>query len=312
MEIGIAKEIAAKGKESRVALLPPEIQKLTEEGIKVWVEKGAGEGIYVGDRQYIEAGALIEKSHSKIFKKDIVVKLKAPLIKEFKLLSGNILFSMLHAEQNPQYIRWFKKRRAYAIAMEQIRDEAHQRLIQCSEMGGEQAMLMAFLQSPKRPRDCSMLMLGYGQIATGALRVAFALGAKVKILRKSEYKYIKYQLKGKDIVVNGISWPKKNRDKKEYLITKDMLKLLNPGAVILDLSVDSPNPIESCRPTFLDKPFFSVAGVKHICIYGCPGLVSISSSKQYSVLIFPVLKDIIKFGLKKAPAYIKQAIYPKV
>lgn len=312
MEIGIAKEIAAHGKEVRVALLPEEVQKLTREGIKVYVEKGAGKGVYISDRRYLKAGAKIEKSRSKIFKKDIVVKLKAPLDEEFKQLCGNILFSMLHVEQNPQYVRWLKKQRARAVAMEQIRDEGHQRLIHCSKMGGEQGMLMAFLHSPKSPRDCNILVLGYGQIATGALRTAFALGAKVKILRKSEYKYIRHQLRGKDIVVNGISWPKKKRDKKEYLITKDMLKLLNPGAVILDLSVDFPNPIETCRPTRLDKPFFLVAGLKHIGIYGYPGLAPVSSSKQYSSQILPVLKDIVKFGLKHAPAYIKKATYPKV
>ena len=312
MEIGIAKEIAAPGREVRVALLPKEVQQLTKEGIKVWVEKDAGKGIYIDDRQYIKAGALIEKSHSKIFKKDIVVKLKAPLTEEFKLLWGNVLFAMLHAEQNPQYIKWLKHQKARAVAMEQIRNEAHQRLIHCSEMGGEQAMLMAFLQSPKSPADCKVLVLGYGQIATGALRAAFALGAKVKILRKSEYRYIKHQLKGKDIVVNGISWPKKKRKRRDYVITKYMLKLLNPGAVILDLSVDFPNPIESCHPTSLNKPSFSVAGVKHICIYGYPGLAPLSSSKQYSALILPVLRDIIEFGLKEAPAYIKRAVYPKI
>jgi alanine dehydrogenase len=312
MEVGIAKEIAAHGREVRVALLPEEVKQLTKEGISVYVEAGAGKGVYVSDREYIKAGAKIEKSHSKIFKKDIVVKLKCPLPKEFELLSNNILFSMLHAEQNPQCIKWLKKQRAKAVAMEEVRDEAHQRLIKCSELGGEQGMLLAFCHSPKSPQHCEVLVLGYGQIASGALRVAFSLGSKVKILRKSEYKYIKHHLKGKDIVINGISWPKKKRDNKEYLITKDMLKLLNPGAIILDLSVDYPNPIETCRPTSLDSPFFIVDGVKHIDIYGYPGLAPVSSSREYSVCILPVLKCIIKFGLKNAPPYIKKAIFPKV
>jgi alanine dehydrogenase len=311
MKVGIAKEIAAHGKEVRVALLPEEVKKLTQIGIEVYVEKKAGEGVYAGDKQYAEAGAIIERSHSKIFKKDVVVKLKPPLIKEFKLLSGNILFSMLHPEQNAEYVRLLKKTGTKAVAMEEIRNDAHERLINCSEMGGEQGMIMAFHHSPKSPGDCNVLVLGYGQIATGALRVAFSLGAKVKILRKSEYRYIKHHLRGKDIVVNGIRWPEEKRKRREYIITKSMLKLLNPGAIILDLSVDYPNPIESCHPTSLDKPVFAVEGVKHIDIYGYPGLAPLSSAKEYSRKILPVLKDIIKFGFKKAPSYIKKAIYPK-
>ena len=111
---------------------------------------------------------------------------------------------MLHAEQNPPYIKALKERKSKAIAMELIRNKAGERLVQCSDISGEQGMIMAFYLAEKSPSDCNVLVLGYGDVAAGALKIAFSLGANVKILRKGEYRHIKKILRNKDIVVNGI------------------------------------------------------------------------------------------------------------
>jgi len=175
-------------------------------------------------------------------------------------------------------------------------------------MTGEQGMLMAFFLSEKTPADCNVLVLGYGAIASNALKVALSLGAKVKILRKREYPHIKHFIKNKDIIVNGIAWPKEKREKKEYLITKDMLPLLQKGAIIQDLSADYPNPIETCHPTYLDNPVYTVSGVRHISLYGYPGLVPISSARQYSKQVLPLLLEIASSSLENLSAEIKNAI----
>lgn len=308
MDIGLAKEIAAAGKELRVALLPPEVKRIIKEGHRVFVQKGAGEGIFVPDIQYRRTGARIEEDAAAVFSKDIVVKLKCPTKDEFRLLKNNILFSMLHIEQNPKIARMIKKSGCKAIAMENIRNQAGERLTHCTDMAGEQGMLYAFYESMKLPQDCNVLVLGYGTIASGALKVAFSLGANVKILRKREYKYIKQHLMNRDIVVNGLAWPKYHRDRKDYIITKKMLNLLNKGAIILDLSVDYPNPIQTCRPTRLDEPYYYVNGVMHICIYGYPGLAPISSAQRYSKQICPLVIDIANNGLKKCDILIRSAL----
>ncbi len=93
-----------------------------------------------------------------------------------------------------------------------------------------------------------------------------------------------------------------------YLITKKMLSLFNGGTVILDLSVDYPNPIETCRPTLLDRPWYVVNGVKHVCIFGYPGLVPISSAKTYSKQIMPILSRIASTPVEKFPKYLKKAL----
>ncbi len=308
MEIGILKENRTKNFERRAILLPGEVKSLVRAGHQVFIEKGLGNGIYVSDDEYRRAGAKVVLEHKAIFNKSIVVKLKPPLIREFKLLHNNLLFAMLHAEQNPHYIRALKERNAKAIAMEMIRNRAGERLIHCSDMSGEQGMIMAFHLAEKSPCDCHVLVLGYGSVASGALKVAFSLGAKVKILRKQEYPYIKQFVKGKDIVVNGIQWPKEKRDKKKYLITKDMLLLLNKGAVILDIAVDYPNPIEPCHPSSHNKPVYTVNGVRCISIYGYPKLAPISSSQRYSKQVLPILLKIASVPLEGLPKSIRDAI----
>ena len=308
MHIGIPKENGTTNFERRAILLPKEVRKLVEAGHKVFVEKGLGIGIHIGDEHYKEAGARIVATAKSVFNKSIVVKLKPPLPQEFKLLDNNLLFSMLHAEQNPHYVRALKVKKAKAIAMELIRNKAGERLIQCSDISGEQGMIMAFYLAEKSPSDCNVLVLGYGDVSSGALKVAYSLGANVKILRKGEYRHIKKLLRHRDIVVNGIQWPKEKREKREYLITRDMLSLLNKGAVILDISVDFPNPIECCRPSPHHKPVYTVDGVRCISIYGYPRLVPVSSSRQYSRQILPLLLRIASTPLGKLPKGIKDAV----
>lgn len=312
MKIGIAKEIAAKGLEKRAILLPEEVKKLVEKGHHVFVEKGLGEGLYISDDEYRNAGAKILSTRKNIFNKDIVVKLKPPLPQEFKLLKDNLLFCMLHPQQNPQYVEALKKRHARAVAMEMLRNSADERLIQCTDMAGEQGMIMAFHLCTKSPSDSNVLVLGYGSVASGALKAALSLGANVKILRKQEYLRIKHFIRNKDIVVNGIHWPEEKRRKKEYLITSDMLSLLDKGAIILDLSVDYPNPIETCRPSQLDSPVYEVCGIRHISIFGYPGLVPVSSAKRYSKQVLPILLKIASFPLERFPKYIKEAVIDPV
>ncbi|MBN3039369.1 MAG: hypothetical protein JW869_08150 [Candidatus Omnitrophica bacterium] len=308
MEIAIVKEIAAHGKETRPILLPREVKRLAEEGHRVFVEKGLGKRIYIPDKEYESHGARLTASRRELFRKDIVVKLKPPLAEEFKLLKNNLLFCMLHAEQNPQFVRMLANAKAKAIAMELVVNSAGERLVTCCEMAGEQGMIMAFHMSKKAPADCNVLQLGYGSVATGSLKVAFSLGARVKILRKGQYRFIRRFLRNRDIVVNAICWPKEKRDDKEYLVTRDMLRLLNKGAIILDLSVDYPSPIETCHPTLIDRPAYEIDGVTHISIFGYPGLAPISSSARYSRQVLPLLLRIASASLERLPLHLKKAL----
>lgn len=308
MKIGVAKEKLPG--ESRVALLPQEVKRIVDAGNQVFVEKGAGEGVFAADEEYEKAGAKIQEDPAEIYAKELVVKLKAPRPEEFQMLKikDNIVLSMFHHQQQPWNIDLLKAANSVVVALEMLENEAGERLVNCNRMSGQQGMIMGFHHALKTPEECSVLMLGYGEVATGALQVAFALGAFVKILRRSEFSQIEHFLKGKDLVVNSLKWPKDKREKKEYLITRPMLKLLDPGAIILDLAVDHPGPIETTHPTTAAEPFFFEEGKKHICIYGYPSLSPISSAQLYSVQIMKIVLEIADKGLTKAPEYIKRAI----
>jgi len=309
MNIGIPKEISARGKETRAILLPREVRRVTESNHKVVAEKALGLRIGITDAEYREAGAVITRDRRRIFTQDIVVKLKPPMPEEFRMMRNNILFSMLHAEQNPQFVKLMDSVNVKAIAMELVKNRAGERLIQCTDMSGEQGMVMAFHLSKKSPKDCRVLMLGYGSVSSGALHVAHSLGAEVKILRKMEYRHMKHFLRNVDIVVNGLSWPKEKREGREYLITRKMLGLMSKYGLVLDLSVDYPNPIESCHPTLISKPVYMVNGITHISIFGYPGLAPISSSSRYSRQVLPLLLKIATTKkLSRLPNYIKKAI----
>ncbi len=309
MQIGISKEVTARGKEIRAILLPHEVKRLIEAGHKVVIEKGLGARMGISDSEYREVGASVTRNRNKIFTQDIVVKLKPPIPEEFKMMRNNILFSMLHAEQNPSFVKMMDRGNIKAIAMELIANRAGERLVQCTDMSGEQGMIMAFHIAKKTPRDCKVLVLGYGAVSSGALYVAHALGADVKILRRGEFGHMKHFIRHVDILVNGLAWPKEKRDNKEYIVTRKMLSTMNPHSIVLDLSVDYPNPIETCHPTLISKPTYVIDGVTHISIFGYPGLSPISSSIRYSKQILPLLIKIASVKkLSRLPNYIKKAI----
>ncbi|MBW2989400.1 hypothetical protein KY358_03720 [Candidatus Woesearchaeota archaeon] len=306
MKIGIVKEHGLADK--RAILLPEEVRKLVRAGNKVFAEKGLGEGVYFEDSEYRKAGATIVSEPKEAFSQELVVKLRCPSDNEFLMMKNNILFSMLHLEQNLHRIRIVKKQNIKAIAMERVLNEYGDRLVDCTELTGEQAILYAFNLAMKSPSECRILVLGYGRVASGAINIANKLGAKIKILRKSEYKHIKHRLKGKDMLINGITWPKYHRDKKDYVVTRKMLKLLNRGAVVVDISVDYPNPIETCRPTYPNDPWYEIDGVKHVGIYGYPALAPISSAERYSRQLLPLILDISKNRIKEMSKPLQKAL----
>lgn len=288
--IGIPKE--TKTGECRVALAPKQVRILAKVGHTVLVETKAGQGVNYSDEDYIKAGARIKTADELYSKAEMIVKLRSPTDKEFRKIKNTILFSMLHAAQNPKYLKYIRENNITAVAMDAIKTDFNERYIDATDITGETGILYATRFLKKMPQETKALMLGYGRVGSGAIAMCHRLGINVKILRKSEYKYIQHFMKGKDMLINAIAWPEEERLRKNYLVTRDMLKYLNPKATIVDLSVDYPNPIETCKPTTLTKPWFELDGIIHISIYGYPGLVPISSVNRYSPQILPLVLEI--------------------
>ena len=309
MEIGIIKERGGRDSDRRVILMPAEVKTLVQAGCPVFVETGAGDGIHARDEQYRLAGATIVEHPSEAIGKDMIVKLKALSAEEAVLMkAGGIALAMIHQEQSPQNAIAIAKAGGIGVAMEAICNEFGERYVDCTDMTGEQAMIFAFHLFEKVPWDCTVLVMGYGRVSTGAITIASKLGAKVRILRKCQYSQIEHFLKNVDILVNGITWPKEKRDKKEYVITRPMLSSMNRPGMIVDLSVDFPSPVETCHPTDMREPTYEVDGVVHMGIYGYPALVPYSSSERYSRQLLPIILEIAQKGLSQAGAHIQKAI----
>lgn len=295
MIIAVAKETAEH--ETRVSLLPDAVETLIRAGQEVWVEKNAAFSLGIFDRDYEAVGAKIESNRATLFgSAQLVVKLKAPAPQEFAMLNGNMLFSMLHHEQNPEFVKELGKRGVVAVEMESLKNDAGERLVDATDITGEIGVLYACQHMRVMPQDARALVLGYGRVGSGAIAMASKLGMDVKILRKSEYPHIAHFLKGVDLLVNAISWPKKERDLHNHVVTEEMLDLMSPHGVVLDLSVDFPNPIQTSRPTTLSNPWYIEHGKVHIGIYGYPGLVPVSCTRRYSAQILPVVAAIAAHG----------------
>jgi N5-(carboxyethyl)ornithine synthase len=289
--------------------MPEEVAKLTQAGIGVYVETGAGSGLQIPDDKYRRAGAKIVQEPAEAIGRDMIVKLKALSEEEAAMMKpGGIALAMIHQEQSPQNALAIARAGGVAVAMESICNEYGERAVDCTDMTGEQAMIFAFHLFEKVPWDCKVLIMGYGRVATGAITIASKLGARVKILRKSQYETIEHFLEGTDILVNGITWPSEKRENHEYVVTRSMLGLMNRPGMVVDLSVDYPNPVETSRPTDMREPTYEVDGVVHMGIYGYPALVPYSSSERYSRQLLPIIMDIAANGLDEVGPAIRQAI----
>ncbi|MDP2974477.1 MAG: hypothetical protein Q8N60_05480, partial [Candidatus Diapherotrites archaeon] len=178
MKIAVLKE--KRDIDGRVILLPDAVKQLVGQGHTVLVEKDAGKRIYISNEEYKEAGAKIVKNP---FSADIIVKIRAPLPNEFrKLRKGPILMSFLHINSFPQYAEIIRRKKCKAIAWELIKDKDGKRLVGVSRISGELGMLEAFRYAKKIPEECKVLVLGPGEMGSGAIQTAMRLGANVQIL----------------------------------------------------------------------------------------------------------------------------------
>ncbi|MBU0671823.1 MAG: hypothetical protein KJ732_02210 [Candidatus Margulisbacteria bacterium] len=307
MKIGIARE-DRKG-ENRVVMQPSEIRSLTGKH-QVLVEKDAGLGVGIENKLYERAGARIA-SKKDVYACPLVVKIKEPIESELKLMRpDSAILSMLHLRSRPHLAKLLQKYKINAIAMEGIRDQFGTRMIEALHETGYLGMLKGFELWGKDPSKAVVKVMGYGNIAQGAIQAAARKFAKVMVLNKRDVNEMEKHIPGTDILVDGIYWPYHLRGK-VYLVKKNMLKLLKPGAVIVDLVANpaGKSPIETVRPTTLSDISYKVDGVIHTACWGWPGLDPVNISKRYSIQVLTILTKIANKGLNDLPDFIKSAYY---
>ena len=325
MIYGILKDI--KEGEFRVISTPSEVKTIVAAGHKVLAEHDCGKLAGFPDEKYIEAGAEIVMTKKEIWARcDMVAKVKEFTPVEYPLMRENqIILGCIHPAGHPEEVDALLKSKCIAFTAE----DAHRFGSPNCEAAGKQGALFGlesmltinggkgkyvggFAGAPRM----NVLILGCGVVGKSALEVLFALGANctvmdinVGILRSllSQYKgqintmlcnkeTIASVLPQTDMVLNCVKWPK---ERKDFLIDKEMLKLMEPGSVLVDISNDDPGAIESSHETHHDDPRYVVNGVVHYCVSNIPGAVANTTSVAYASEMLPMIMSILNDGVEK-------------
>jgi alanine dehydrogenase len=332
MLIGILKEI--KTKENRVAMTPAGVEQLAGRGHTVGVETRAGEGSGFADSQYEKAGARILASSKEIYATcDMVMKVKEPLAKEYPLIrKGQVVFTYFHFAASEELTRAIIQSGCTAVAYETVKktNGSLPLLTPMSEVAGKMAVHEGakYLEKTYGGKgkllggvpgvdSGTVLILGGGVVGVNAAKIACGLGAKVYLLDTNleRLRYlsdvmppncfpiasspanIRRYLQEADLVVGAVLIPGATAPR---LVTRDMLKIMKKGTVIVDVAIDQGGCIETARPTTHDDPIFEVDGIIHYCVANMPGAVSMTSTIALTNATLPYAIEIAEKGVKRA------------
>jgi alanine dehydrogenase len=310
MLVGLPTEI--KNHEYRVGLTPSSVRELTTRGHTVLVQKGVGDGIGLGDDQYLAVGATLAADGAEVYARaDMVVKVKEPQAAECALLRpGQILFSYLHLAPDPVQTEALLKSGAVCIAYETVSSAGGRLplLAPMSEVAGRMAVQAGAISLEKSHGGMGVLLdgmpgvpashvvvLGAGVVGTQALKMAVMLGARVTVLDKNVNRLRQLDLVfGKrissrfaskqnvenavldaELVIGSVLVPGASAPK---LVSADLVSRMKNGAVVVDVAIDQGGCFETSRPTTHDQPTFEVGGVVHYCVPNMPGTVARTST----------------------------------
>jgi alanine dehydrogenase len=332
MIIGVPKEI--KANENRVALLPVGVSTLKQSGHTVLVQTTAGLGSGFDDESYREAGAEIITSPKEIYgSADMIMKVKEPIAIEYDLVrEGQIVFTYFHFAASKDLTEAMMKAKIVAVAYETVQkvDGSLPLLIPMSEVAGRMAPQEGakYLERTMGGRGvllggvpgvepADVVIIGGGIVGTNAAKIAAGLGARVTILDNNLYRLrylddvmprnvvtmmsnpynIRKALTKADIVIGAVLIPGAKAPK---LVTKDMLKDMKQGAVVVDVSVDQGGCIETCHPTTHENPTYVVDGVVHYCVANMPGAVPFTSTIALTNATLPYGVELANKGYEQA------------
>lgn len=331
MIIGVPKEI--KNNENRVAMTPAGVAELKHNGHTVYVQHTAGEGSGFSDDEYIAAGAQILPTIEAVYDiAEMIVKVKEPIEPEYKLIKKDqVVFTYFHFASDRKLTEAMIASRGVCIAYETVRlaDHSLPLLVPMSEVAGRMSIQEGarFLEKPQGGKGillggvpgvppAKVLVLGAGVVGRNAALMAVGLGAdvtiadislptlrhvaetmpRVKTLYSSRHN-IESQLPDVDLVVGSVLIPGAKAPK---LITRDMLKLMRPSSVIVDVAIDQGGCFETSRPTTHSEPTYVVDGVVHYAVANIPGAVPRTSTLALTNATLPYAVRLANKGWRQA------------
>lgn len=327
MKFGVLKDI--KAGEYRVIATPAEVSMIVGDGHEVYVQRGAGEGAGFGDEAYAAEGAKLVDTMEEIYRDcDFVAKVKEFEPCEYGLMRENqILFTCIHPAAHPEEVQALLDSRCIAFTAE----DSHRYGSPNCEAAGKQGALMGldsllstnggkgkFVNGLGGAPGIKALVLGGGLVGKAVISVLHALGAWVTVMdvsigtlrdigkqfneevntEISNHYNLKKLLPEIDVVYNCVKWPK---DATEFLIDREMVRSMEKGSVIVDISNDV-GAIETFHETTHEDPRYIEEGVVHYCVSNIPGAISQSTSIAYAASMLPHFRSILKNGVAEACA----------
>jgi len=332
MIIGIPKEI--KNNENRVSMTPAGACELVQRGHTVYVQHTAGINSGFTDEEYEKAGACILPTIEEVYAiAEMIVKVKEPIACEYPLIrEGQLVFTYFHFACDQELTEAMMKSKAICLAYETVvdRNGALPLLVPMSEVAGRMSVQEGarFLEKPQGGRGillggvpgvkpAKVLVLGGGIVGTNAALMAAGLGAdvticdislprlrqlnefmpkNVKTLFSSTYN-IEQELPTTDLVIGAVLIP---GAKTPHLITKDMLKLMRKGSVLVDVAIDQGGCFETSHPTTHAEPIYEIDGILHYCVANIPGAVPCTSTLALTNATLPYAIRLADMGWEKA------------
>jgi alanine dehydrogenase len=324
MVVGIPKEI--KDNEFRVGIVPSGVEELIRDGHRVVIERGAGFGSGIADREYQDTGAEVLSSSEAVWRAaDLVMKVKEPLPSEYGCIrEGQILFTFLHLAPLPELGRVLLEKKVRAVGYETIElaDGSLPLLAPMSQVAGKMAVQLgaAFLQRERGgmgillggvpgTKHGRIVIIGGGAVGINAAKVAYGLGAEVVIIdvNHTRLSYIDDVFDGK--VVTLMSNQANIREaatgchmlvgavlipgaKSPRLVDRSILRGMRKGSVFVDVAIDQGGISETSRPTSHSDPVYLEEGVIHYCVPNIPGSVPVTSTYALTNVTLPYCRKL--------------------
>ena len=333
MRIGVPTEI--KDNEYRVGMVPSGVRDLTSDGHEVFLQKGAGEGSGFADGEYAGAGAKVLPTADAVFDSaDMIVKVKEPIEADLKRLKDcQLLFTYLHLAPIPDLTDALLEKKITGIAYETItggRAQSLPLLSPMSEVAGRMSIQVGayYLQKTNGGRGvllggvpgvlpADVAIVGGGIVGINAAKMAVGLGARVTILDNnidrlrylddvfmgtvatvaSNKAHIEEACRRADLLIGGVLIPGASAPK---LVTRDMVKQMKRGSVIVDVAIDQGGCVETAKPTKHSDPVYEVDGVIHYCVTNMPGAVPRTSTIALTNATLPYTRQLASLGFEKA------------
>ena len=331
MIIGIPSEI--KNNENRVGATPAGVKELVKHGHTVYVQKNAGLGSGYSDAEYEAAGATMLPTIQDVYGiAEMIIKVKEPIEPEYKLIKeGQVVFTYFHFASDLPLTKAMIESKAIYIAYETVKlpNGSLPLLVPMSEVAGRMSIQEAarFLEKPQGGkgmlmggvpgvRPAKVVILGGGVVGRNAAKIALGMGADVtitdislptlryiaeimpsiKTLYSSSHN-IEQELKDADVVIGSVLIP---GAKAPHLVTKEMLKLMKPGTLLVDVAIDQGGCFETSHPTTHSEPVYTVDGIVHYAVANIPGAVPMTSTLALTNATLPYAIALADKGWKQA------------